>query len=305
MSRLRQASGDRPRDGRSCGGHRVFRRDPPPERRARQRRHRRENAQRDRRRDRPWTRDLVHGPRGEGGGGPLRPRGLPRARRRARAGRRRGLGRARPLGRRARPARRSREKPGSEVLAADPSHREANAALGRVEVDGTWMGQDEAYRARGYVSFEGRWVTPPEHEALVRERAAEEASERETREAGLRVREAEARAREAEARAREAEIRGAAGGRRHPLLAGAGVGADGAGVGASSRPRSPRGRPIRGRRVEPHDAAAVVHPTRPRHRPPQRATGRPQQPRPAQPPPAEGAGPPASTGLRATKPRQD
>ena len=57
------------------------------------------------------------------------------------------------------------------------------------------MGQDEAYRARGYVSFEGRWVTPPEHEALVRERAAEEASERETREAGLRVREAEARAR--------------------------------------------------------------------------------------------------------------
>ena len=88
---------------------------------------------------------------------------------------------------------------------ADPSYREANAALGRVEVDGTWMGEDEAYRARGYVSFEGRWVTPPEHEALVRERAAEEASERETREAGLRVREAEARAREAEARAREAE----------------------------------------------------------------------------------------------------
>jgi hypothetical protein len=91
------------------------------------------------------------------------------------------------------------------VLAADSSHRDANAALGRVEVDGTWMGQDEAYRARGFVSFEGRWVTPPEHEALVRERAADEASARETREAGLRVREAEARAREAEARAREAE----------------------------------------------------------------------------------------------------
>jgi hypothetical protein len=91
------------------------------------------------------------------------------------------------------------------VLAANPSHREANAALGRLQVDGTWMGEAEAYRARGYVSFEGRWVTPPEHEALVRERAAEEASERETREAGLRVREAEARAREAEARAREAE----------------------------------------------------------------------------------------------------
>ena len=91
------------------------------------------------------------------------------------------------------------------VLSADPSHREANAGLGRIEVDGTGMGQAEAYRARGYVSFEGRWVTPAEHEALVRERMAEEAWQVEAREAGLRVREAEARAREAEARAREAE----------------------------------------------------------------------------------------------------
>jgi hypothetical protein len=91
------------------------------------------------------------------------------------------------------------------VLASDPSHPEANAALGRVELDGAWVNEDEAYRARGYVEHEGRWVTPAEHEALVRERAAEEASARERREADLRVREAEARAREAEARAREAE----------------------------------------------------------------------------------------------------
>jgi hypothetical protein len=92
------------------------------------------------------------------------------------------------------------------VLAINPSDPEANAALGRVELDGAWMGEAEAYRARGYVSFEGRWITPAEHEALVRERATEEASEREAREASLRVREAEARAREAEARAREAEV---------------------------------------------------------------------------------------------------
>jgi hypothetical protein len=91
------------------------------------------------------------------------------------------------------------------VLSADPSHAEANAALGRVEVGGEWLSEEEAYRARGYVSFEGRWVTPAEQEALVRERAAEEVLERERREAELRVREAEARAREAEARAREAE----------------------------------------------------------------------------------------------------
>jgi hypothetical protein len=91
------------------------------------------------------------------------------------------------------------------VLSADPSDREANAALGRVEVGGVWMGEAEAYRARGYVSFDGRWVTPAEHEALLREREAERAWERDEREAGLRVREAEARSREAQARAREAE----------------------------------------------------------------------------------------------------
>jgi hypothetical protein len=91
------------------------------------------------------------------------------------------------------------------VLAADPAHAEANAALGRVEVDGSWLSQEDGYRVRGYVPFEGRWVTPAEHDALVRERAAEEASARDRREAVLRVREAEARAREAEARAREAE----------------------------------------------------------------------------------------------------
>jgi hypothetical protein len=91
------------------------------------------------------------------------------------------------------------------ALAADPTLPEANAALGRVQLDGVWMGTDDAYRARGYVEFEGRWVTPAEHEALVRERAFEEETERQRREAELRVREAEARAREAEARAREAE----------------------------------------------------------------------------------------------------
>jgi hypothetical protein len=91
------------------------------------------------------------------------------------------------------------------VLAADPNHPGANAALGRVEFDGTWMPEDQAHRLRGEVSFEGRWVTPAEHEALVRERETEEAGARERRQSELRVREAEAQAREAEARAREAE----------------------------------------------------------------------------------------------------
>ena len=91
------------------------------------------------------------------------------------------------------------------VLAQDPRNPEANAGVGRVALDGVWMSPDDAYRAQGYVSFEGRWLTPPEHEAAVREREAEEASARQAREDNVRLREAEARAREAEARAREAE----------------------------------------------------------------------------------------------------
>jgi len=167
------------------------------------------------------------------------------------------------------------------VLAADPSHPQANAALGRVEVDGTWMGEAEAYRTRGYVSFEGRWVTPAEHEALVRERAAEEASERETREAGLRVREAEARAREAEARAREAETAA------QPVDGGIPYGWGwGGGGGLVMSPLDPWGlgpQPW----VEP-TVRPLVHPTRPPHRRPAGETpGRPQRP---QPPPAKPAG---------------
>jgi len=91
------------------------------------------------------------------------------------------------------------------VLAIDPQNSEANAALGNVSLEGAWMSADDAYRARGYVQFEGRWLTPAEHEAAVRERAADQMAELQAREADMRVREAEARAREAEARAREAE----------------------------------------------------------------------------------------------------
>lgn len=91
------------------------------------------------------------------------------------------------------------------VLARDPGHAEANAALGRVSVGGAWMNEADAYRARGYVPFEGRWLTPAEHEAAVREREADAAAALGQREADLRVQEVEARLREAEARVREAE----------------------------------------------------------------------------------------------------
>ena len=91
------------------------------------------------------------------------------------------------------------------VLAFDPQNAEANAALGRVALDGAWMSAEDAYRARGYVQYEGRWMSPAEHEAALRERAADQAAELQARESQLRVREAEARAQEAEARALDAQ----------------------------------------------------------------------------------------------------
>jgi hypothetical protein len=93
----------------------------------------------------------------------------------------------------------------NRALAASPLDARANAGLGKVQVDGRWMSEEESYKAKGYVQFEGDWMTPAEQQALQRERAAEDARDRERHEADSRVREAETRAEEAEARAREAE----------------------------------------------------------------------------------------------------
>ena len=91
------------------------------------------------------------------------------------------------------------------ALAASPLDARANAALGNVQVGGRWMSEEESYKAKGFVQFEGDWMTPAEQQALQRERAAEDARDREQLANESRVREAEARAQEAEARAREAE----------------------------------------------------------------------------------------------------
>jgi hypothetical protein len=92
------------------------------------------------------------------------------------------------------------------ALALDPGNAEANAGLGRVQVDGTWLSQEESYRAQGLVPYEGSWVTPAEREAARRDRSEASLAERAEREADARVREAEARARAAEAEARRAEV---------------------------------------------------------------------------------------------------
>lgn len=97
------------------------------------------------------------------------------------------------------------------VLAIDPEDPEANRALDRVEIDGRWMTEDEAYIARGYVDFEGQWVTPAEQDAILRGREADRAA------AEAQAREAEAQAKEAEARARQAEAQALQASARNPI----------------------------------------------------------------------------------------
>jgi hypothetical protein len=96
------------------------------------------------------------------------------------------------------------------VLDHDPGNAVANAALGRVEVDGRWLSEEDAYIARGYVKFDGEWMLPEEQAALElqrREQARADAARADARTAEARAREAEARARQAEAdaQARQAE----------------------------------------------------------------------------------------------------
>jgi hypothetical protein len=93
----------------------------------------------------------------------------------------------------------------NRALAAAPDNPRANAALGNAQVNGHWMSEDDAYRARGYVKFEGDWMTPAEHDAILSQRAHDDEQERRTRESEQRAKDAEARAAEAEARARQAE----------------------------------------------------------------------------------------------------
>jgi hypothetical protein len=108
------------------------------------------------------------------------------------------------------------------------------------------MSTEDAYRARGYVSYEGRWLTPAEHEAAVRERAADEAAALGLREADLRVQEAEARVREAEARVREAEAAAAADQTTSGIPIGYGYGYDyGYGFGGVVPPYLPAHHPAR------------------------------------------------------------
>jgi len=85
------------------------------------------------------------------------------------------------------------------VLNLDPANVEAHLALGHVLLNGRYVDEDEANRARGLIRFEGRWMTTAEVSALLTDRERRAADER-------RLEDARRNARDAEDRARRAEI---------------------------------------------------------------------------------------------------
>ena len=92
----------------------------------------------------------------------------------------------------------------SQVVAILPDDQEANRALGRVQVDGRWVTEEESYLARGYVKFENEWMTPGERQAILTDRQASEEADRQANAAAIQSIEAEQKA-EKEQKAAERE----------------------------------------------------------------------------------------------------
>jgi hypothetical protein len=75
----------------------------------------------------------------------------------------------------------------SKVLVILPDDPEANRALGRVQLDGRWITEEESYRSRGYVHFEGEWMMPGERQAILDERRARVEADRQASDAQMQA----------------------------------------------------------------------------------------------------------------------
>ena len=82
----------------------------------------------------------------------------------------------------------------SQVVAILPDDQEANRALGRVQIDGRWITEEESYLARGYVEFENEWMNPGERQAILADRRAREEVDRQAIDAEIQAIEAEQKA---------------------------------------------------------------------------------------------------------------
>ncbi len=92
----------------------------------------------------------------------------------------------------------------ARVLAIDPTNVEAHLALEHVLLGGRYVDEEEAYRANGFVYFDGRWMSQAEQSSLLREGEQRRADDRRVEEARRTAREAEDRARRAEEEAMRA-----------------------------------------------------------------------------------------------------
>jgi len=90
------------------------------------------------------------------------------------------------------------------VLSYEPGNVEAHLALGHVLLGGVYVDETEAYHARGYVFYDGRWMTPAEQAYLLHDREMRADDDRRASEARRAVREEEDRERRAEAAAERA-----------------------------------------------------------------------------------------------------
>ena len=174
-----------------------------------------------------------------------------------------------------------------QVLTVDPSNADANQALRRVQLDGRWVSEEESYRARGFVRFEGEWVTPAAQDAILGQRTAAYAAQVVRLDAERRVLEAEARASAAESRARSAEAGG-------PLMAGYPV-AWGAWGSWGYANQWGRGRPPRANPTTPQSPLPSMYPSQPLFTPLS----------PLVAPPSTGTPPPSARGPGPREPRRE
>ena len=82
----------------------------------------------------------------------------------------------------------------SQVVAILPDDQEANHALGRVQVDGKWVTEEESYLAQGYVKFENEWMTPGERQQILASRQASKQADRQANDAAIQSIDAEQKA---------------------------------------------------------------------------------------------------------------
>ncbi len=75
----------------------------------------------------------------------------------------------------------------SQVVANLPDDKEANRALGRVQLDGRWVTEEESYLARGYVQFEGQWMKPGEKQRILEDRRARKEADRQANAAEIQT----------------------------------------------------------------------------------------------------------------------